>query len=159
MAIYNGNQKIDVSGVDKVYVGTQLVYQNAGWRELWSGNATISKGGSQVNIQDPAFSTLTGTTQLRITFTMSGSGGTLSYYDNGVSVSTAPTSPLELTADLTGNKNELVGIKVTSGSNIIILALGWSGYTYKYFRLSYSRSGSVDSLRATLTVTKIEAYM
>ena len=27
MAIYNGTQKIDVSGVDKVYVGTQLVYQ------------------------------------------------------------------------------------------------------------------------------------
>lgn len=27
MAIYNGTQKIDMSGVDKVYVGTQLVYQ------------------------------------------------------------------------------------------------------------------------------------
>ena len=27
MAIYIGTQKIDVSGVDKVYVGTQLVYQ------------------------------------------------------------------------------------------------------------------------------------
>lgn len=28
MAIYNGTQKINVSGVDKIYVGTQLVYQN-----------------------------------------------------------------------------------------------------------------------------------
>ena len=27
MAIYNGTQKINMSGVDKVYVGTQLVYQ------------------------------------------------------------------------------------------------------------------------------------
>lgn len=29
MPIYVGTQKIDVSGMDKVYVGTQLVYQNA----------------------------------------------------------------------------------------------------------------------------------
>jgi hypothetical protein len=29
MPIYVGTQKIDVSGVEKVYVGTQLVYQNA----------------------------------------------------------------------------------------------------------------------------------
>lgn len=27
MAIYNGTQKVDISGVDKVYVGSQLVYQ------------------------------------------------------------------------------------------------------------------------------------
>ena len=29
MAIYNGTQKVKVSGVAKVYVGTQIVYQNA----------------------------------------------------------------------------------------------------------------------------------
>lgn len=28
MAIYNGTQKVSMSGIDKVYVGTQLVYQN-----------------------------------------------------------------------------------------------------------------------------------
>jgi hypothetical protein len=27
MPIYNGNQKIDMSGIEKVYVGTTLVYQ------------------------------------------------------------------------------------------------------------------------------------
>ena len=29
MAIYNGTQKIKMSGIDKIYVGTTLVYQNA----------------------------------------------------------------------------------------------------------------------------------
>ena len=38
MAIYNGTQKINMSGIDKVYVGSQLVYQKQlppSWHTLW----------------------------------------------------------------------------------------------------------------------------
>lgn len=49
MAIYNGTQKIDMSGVAKVYVGTQLVYQKAPqktWVTLFTGTKTFSAGAS-----------------------------------------------------------------------------------------------------------------
>ena len=41
MAIYNGTQKINVSGVDKIYVGTQLVYQKGpSWKNVWHNEAS-----------------------------------------------------------------------------------------------------------------------
>lgn len=53
MAIYNGTQKVSVSGIDKVYVGTQLVYQKAAAKVLQSitlsgYNSRLAKGSTYV---------------------------------------------------------------------------------------------------------------
>lgn len=62
MAIYNGTQKINMSGVDKVYVGTQLVYQKTTdpeWIEQYS-NTSVTYGGRYISFDN-------GTTWAKVT--------------------------------------------------------------------------------------------
>lgn len=82
MAIYNGTQKINMSGIDKVYVGSQLVYQKQlppEWHTIYIGSSTatssatlnyVNSNGSTGFVSKNPFVTLTNTTnpiKLRLT--------------------------------------------------------------------------------------------
>ena len=45
MAIYNGTNKVNMSGISKVYVGSQLVYQKVKqeWHTVWNGTFECGK--------------------------------------------------------------------------------------------------------------------
>lgn len=46
MALYVGTNKVNPSGIGKVYVGTNLVYQAAPvgtWHTIWTGSQTVNK--------------------------------------------------------------------------------------------------------------------
>lgn len=82
MAIYNGTQKINMSGIGKVYVGSQLVYQKQlppEWHTIYTGSSTstststlnyVKSKGSTSYVNKNPFVTLTNTTnpiKLRLT--------------------------------------------------------------------------------------------
>lgn len=78
MAVYNGTQKVKLSGISKIYNGTQLVYQKdqPQWHTIYSGTADLyvaNNGTSSWTRNNPGTLVTAGTanlssTKFRITF-------------------------------------------------------------------------------------------
>ena len=89
MAIYNGTQNVNISGIGKVYVGSQLVYQKQDWHTIYTGSDTsttyatlnyITSNSSAITDKDP-FDSIADTTsplKLRLTIKLENHGYTMS---------------------------------------------------------------------------------
>lgn len=136
MAIYIGTQKIDVSGVDKVYVGTQLVYQQV------------------VPVYVTAISTSGQTTEYNLNDTFSYNGTCTATYSDGTTATVIPTaSSPDMTT--TGSKTVTLsytedGITVTTTYSItvykVLSSIAISGYTTELTKgSSFSFGGTVTA--------------
>lgn len=129
MAIYIGTQKIDVSGVDKVYVGTQLVYQHT------------------IPVYVTAISTSGQTIEYNLNDTFSYNGTCTATYSNGTTATVTPTasSPDMSTA---GTKTVTLsytedGITVTTSYNITV---------YQTYTISYKKCMAQSTIPSSKTV-------
>ena len=138
-----------------------------GWHTLWSGskNVGVSSGTDQGDTTNWLYTqSNTGyTPRIKLTFSITTSSGTNSYELNGQSVSSAPTSPQDLTIN--------VG---TSYLNILKAQSSAATNKYGYGRVYANRdtsnnrvSISLDSYKTTtnnftgtarITLTKVEQY-
>lgn len=173
MPLYNGTQKIKISGVAKVYVGTQLVYQDApvltsitlsGQTTSLSRGAAFSFGGTvTAHYSNGATANVTSST----TFTgynMAKAGTytvTASYTENNIT----KTATYQLTVNKawtavwTGNKSKTVSS--SGGSDVDIWTNNISGTATFRFTFTMSASGGASGSRtvyyngsSTLTTTK-----
>lgn len=134
MAIYNGTQKVSVSGIDKVYVGTQLVYQKAAAKTLVS----VTYGSPM--IQDFDVGTTFTPTPLIATY----SDGTTAYVQDS--------------ATYTGNNTSTVGQRtvywtyteggISRGGSYPIYVKSWETLWSGSVSKSWDTSGSAPSLSA-----------
>ena len=129
MAIYIGTQKIDVSGVDKVYVGTQLVYQQS------------------VPVYVTSISTSGQTVEYNLNATFSYDGTCTATYSDG---STATVTPTASSPDMTtaGSKTVTLsytedGITVTTSYNITV---------YQTYTISYKKCMAQSTIPSSKTV-------
>lgn len=172
MAIYNGTQKVKPSGVSKVYVGSQLVYQGKGWHTIyegsWSKTWTSSTSTGTTNI-----CSLTNSNEpmkLRITATLSGNfynpRGTITW----IGESSTSFSGLPQTFTNKETVKTSSGVPGSTARTILTINCYRNNYTQisSLFRLEIPAnsntfifnlvSKSMESNSLTLTVTKIEQY-
>ena len=100
------------SGVTKT--ATYSLTVNKAWTQIWSGSKT---GSTNNGVDIATFSSLSGTVTLRITHSMSASGGTHSqstvYYNNNgtTTTSTKPSSPFQFNLATGTTRNYILGVK------------------------------------------------
>ena len=188
MAIYNGTQKINMSGIDKVYVGSQLVYQKQlppSWHTIFEGDKTWTSANNNVNRRDwtdPIIETAS-EYKFRISFTSSaeaqaggqgssvysathGPGVTL--YNSSKSSSTsgsATKTDFEFNAITSGTKNPMISIDATrkeyGGTNHSTgLNLYFDATTKQFYIKSYFDTEDLygASTFTKLKITKVEQY-
>lgn len=160
MAIYIGTQKIDVSGVDKVYVGTQLVYQKAPqpqWHTEWEGNRRVGYGGTTATTTFATIPYVEGL-KIRVTFNSMTAQTPSDYGSHTYSyIPSDKVSPYTKETFTTGY-NQILRVYARNNSQ----------YRYAEALVRYNRNdGVIESYytsqdsgvaRAWMNVTKIEAY-
>lgn len=139
------------------------------WIELWSGNVTRTRDatGTAVSTDIASFSSselLSGNNTFRITYSMAGTGSTVSYQENGSSVSNYH-SPLSTTINVLNpdSQTTYTVAQVRGGTSAIAyyqVQLRWE-YSGLKFYLYDNKSvfGTPTDSSATMTVTKIERYI
>ncbi len=175
MAIYNGTQKVKLSGIAKVYVGNQLVYQKVvpQWHTIWEGNKTITAKSKTISGTSDNFCQTAADTgnspQIRITYTtLSGAASSpavIKYFNNSTSTTpnttTKPASPVTITLDSAATVYALGVNSLTSyvGSNSVFLVKTNNGTSSCYLSLKgeYIANPSVSNI-SKMEITKIEQY-
>ena len=183
MPIYVGNQKVAPSGVTKMYVGTNLVYQeqSAGWHTIFEGTKEWPKwNGGRAAWSDPTVVTAS-EYKFRITFTSyatARSGGDSSnvysvtynpsqtLYNqttrDSTSTQTATETDFEFNALTSGTENNMIfirsrEIKIDTTYNQAVLYFGFD-VTNKQFYTNRTYGSINTSTNLRLTITKVEQY-
>lgn len=167
MPIYVGNTKIDPSGIEKVYVGSQLVYQKqtAQWHTVWSGSQnfgaywTSSSGVKFGNSAIVSSSDLRAGVLTKITFTKQNIHSSSRFTKEGTSSSSITvTSPVEFTSAALGQDllyGKLVLNQKTSCYFNFSVYTGGNGSMGIWIG---TVSGSNTNYICSMTITKIEQY-
>ena len=139
------------------------------WIELWSGSITRTRNASgtavDTDIVSPSSSQLlSGNNTFRITYSMAGTGTTVSYQENGTTVSNYH-SPLSTTINTLNPDSQTTYIIAqvrggTSGTAYYQVQLRWEYSSLKFYMYdNKSIFGTPTDSSATMTVTKIERYI
>ena len=182
MPIYVGNQKVAPSGVTKMYVGSNLVYQEqtAGWHTIFEGTKEWPKwNGGKANWNDPVVETAS-EYKFRITFTSYATARNGGYGSSVYSVTYSPSQTLynqsssnssttqtatetdyEFDAFTSGTENNMIFIRcrelTVSDFNQAYLYFGFDVTNKKFYTdRSYANIGTSTNLK--LTITKVEQY-
>lgn len=139
------------------------------WIEIWSGSITRTRNASgtavSTDIVSPSSSQLlAGNNTFRITYSMAGVGSTVSYQENGSTVSTYH-SPLSTTINTLNPDSQttytIAYVRGGTSSNAYYqVQLRWDYNNLKFYLYdNKSILGSPTDSSATMTVTKIERYI
>ena len=138
------------------------LWQSASWHTIWEGSVTQSSN-SMLDIT--SLSNLSGIVKIRVTWSCSTSGGsgyTTVYYNNNGwdnTTTTKPDSPFQFDLNADSSRSYIVGCNIRNKSNDgADVYLYWASYD-KTFYLSGGRTQYLpNSVKASMTVTKIEQY-
>ena len=137
-----------------------ILWQSASWHTIWEGNVTINNESNDKTVV--ALNNLSGVVKLRVTWSVSTSGGSIptTYYNNNGSATTniKPDSPFQFDLDTSSLRNYIVGCSRLAKNSGRKCHLKWVSAN-KLFALSGSAgmfgNGGVN---LSMTVTKIEQY-
>ena len=137
-----------------------VLWKSASWHTIWEGNVTSNNESSDKTVV--TLNNLSGVVTLRVTWSISTSGGSIptTYYNNNGSTTTniKPDSPFQFDLDTNYARNYIVGCNRLSSGSGRLCHFNWAKYN-KSFRISggSGQYGS-DGVNLSMTITKIEQY-
>ena len=136
------------------------LWQGASWHTLWEGSVTSNNESSGITVV--TLNNLSGVVKLRVTWSLSTSGGSIptTYYNNNGSTTTniKPDSPFQFDLNANSARNYIVGCNRLSSGEGRTCYFNWASYN-KSFRISggVGKYGS-GGVNLSMTITKIEQY-
>ena len=154
---YTVTAKYIEGGVTKT--ATYSLTVNKAWTQVWSGSkskTTTTTAGSNVDVWTGV--SLTGSQQLRFTYSATVSGsGTTQYYTGSWST-TQPSSPVSRTFNMSSGTTNVFGVRKYNSGPEVRTSLYYNATDKKFYLSGYIASGGISNASVKLTITKIERY-